>query len=425
MVAGLPNTRSAERRVVITGMGVIAPNGCTLDNFWSSIRDGRSPAGPLTRFQLGDSPTHVACEVQDFDGGKFMDPKIARRLDRSILFGVSAAKLAVADAGLDFAALDPDRTGVVEATSVSNNETAARAEAAFAARGYKGVSLFAMINGYAGGGSGEISLNIGARGHAITLSTGSASGNDVMGYALRMIQNDEVDVMVAGGAEAPIIPSIWGTFCHANVMTRFRGDPAQAMRPFDASRDGFLLGEGGAFLVLEELAHALSRNAKIYGEILSHGRACEAYHPVAPHPDGIGILRAMEKAVRTAGIDLSDIDYVNAHGTATMTNDVVESKAIRKFFGTRTQRLAVSSTKPVTGHTMAAAGAMETLVCALSLHHQVIPPTINLREAAAECTLDYVSGGARPFPIRVAMNLSSGFGGKNACLLLRHYQKGA
>lgn len=418
-------TGGPQRRVVITGMGVIAPNGCTLDKFWTTIRNGESAAGPLTRFPAGDSPTHIACEVQDFDGGNYMDPKIARRLDRSILFGVGAAKLAVADAGLDFGKIDPDRVGVVEATSVGNNETAARAEEAFAARGYRGVSLFAMINGYSGGGSGEISLNIGARGHAITISTGSASGNDVIGYGLRMIQSDEVDVMVAGGAEAPIIPSIWGTFCHGKVMTRLPGDPKQAMRPFDESRDGFLLGEGSAFVVLEELTHALSRGAKIYGEILGHGRACESYHPVAPHPDGIGILRAMEKAMRAADIDVSQIDYVNAHGTATATNDVVETKAIRKFFGTHTQRLAVSSTKPVTGHLLAAAGALETVVCALAIHHQTIPPTINLRQPAADCTLDYVSAGPRPYPIRVAMNISSGFGGKNACLLVSQFKKGA
>lgn len=416
-------TSEQHRRVVITGMGVIAPNGCTLDTFWTTIRNGESAAGPLTRFPLGDSPTLVACEVQNFDGGNYMDPKIARRLDRSILFGVGAAKMAVADAGLDFEAIDPDRTGVAEATSVSNNETAARAEEAFAAKGYRGVSLFAMINGYAGGGSGEISLNIGARGHAITISTGSASGNDVIGYSLRMIQSDEVDIMVAGGAEAPIIPSIWGTFCHAKVMTKLPGDPKQSMRPFDESRDGFLLGEGSAFVVLEELTHALSRGAKIYGEILGHGRACEAYHPVAPHPDGIGILRAMQKAMRAANIDVSQIDYVNAHGTATAANDVVETLALRKIFGAHTQRLAVSSTKPITGHLMAAAGAMETVVCALAIHHQIIPPTINLRQPAVGCTLDYVSAGPRPYPIRVAMNLSSGFGGKNACLLLGQFKR--
>lgn len=412
---------SEHRRVVVTGIGVIAPNGCTLESFWESIRDGKSAAGPLTRFASDNSPVRVACEVQDFDGARYMDPKMAKRLDRSILYGVAAADLAVADAQIDFTKVDPDRTGVVEATSVSNNETAARAEEAYAARGYRGVSLFAMINGYSGGGSGEISLKIGAKGHAITLSTGSASGNDVMGYALGMIQNDEVDVMVAGGAEAPIIPSIWGTFCQGKVMSRFAGDPRQAMRPFDRARDGFVLGEGSAFLVLEELAHALSRGARIYAEVLGHGRACEAYHPVAPHPEGIGVIRAMEKAVRQAKLQTSEIDYINAHGTATEANDFVETKAIRRLFGAEAHRLAVTSTKPVTGHLMAAAGALESAVCVLAVHHQVIPPTMNLREPAAGCDLDYVPCRPRPYPIRTAMNLSCGFGGKNACLLIGRF----
>ncbi|HEX8372261.1 MAG TPA: beta-ketoacyl-[acyl-carrier-protein] synthase family protein [Chthoniobacterales bacterium] len=410
-----------QRRVVITGMGVVAPNGTTLETFWTSVRDAQSAAGPLTRFPSTGAPVKIACEITDFRADKYMDAKIARRLDRSILYGIAAAHLAVANSGLEISKLDPDRVGVIEATSVSNNETAARAEEAYAAKGYRGVSLFAMINGYSGGGSGEISLHLGARGHAVTMSTGSASGNDVMGYAMSMISNDEVDAVVVGGAEAPIIPSIWGTFCQGRVMTRIQGDPKQTMRPFDRTRDGFILGEGAAFLVFEELTHALSRGAMIYAEVLGHGRACESYHPVAPQPDGIGIIRAMEKALRNSGIDLEEVDYVNAHGTATEANDLVESKAIQKFFGGYTRRLAVSSTKPITGHLMAAAGAVETVVCALVTHHQVIPPTANLRNPEAGMNLDFVPLLARPYPVRAVMNLSSGFGGKNACLLMRRF----
>jgi 3-oxoacyl-[acyl-carrier-protein] synthase II len=359
--------------------------------------------------------------VRDFDPAESIDAKAARRLDRSLLFAVVASVRAAADAGIDCAAMDPDRVGVVEGTSVSNNETAARAEEEFAARGYRGVSLHAMINGYSGGGSGEIALKLGVRGHAITLSTGSASGNDVMGYALGMIKNDEVDVMIAGGAEAPIIPSIWGTFCQGKVMTRLPGDPKKAMRPFDMDRNGFTLGEGAAFLVLEEMYHALARGARIYCEVLGHGRACESYHPVAPHPDGIGILRAMDRAVRSARLEKTDIGYINAHGTATEANDRVETAAIKKFFGSHASNLGVSSTKAVTGHLMAAAGAVESAVCALAVHHQTMPPTINLTHPAPGCDLDYVRGLARPYPIEVAMNLSSGFGGKNACLLLGRF----
>lgn len=411
-----------RRRVVITGMGAVAPNGSSLKSFWESIRDGRSAAGPLTRLDLGDVPVKIACEIRDWAPERYMDAKTIRRLERSLQYGVAAAKLALEDSGLDASQIDPDRVGVVEATSVSNNEVAARVDAAVQQRGYKGVSLFAMINGYVGGGSGEITLELGLKGHSITMSTGSASGNDVMGYALNMIENDDADVMIAGGAEAPIITSVYGGFIQGRVMTRNTGDPKQAMRPFDESRDGFVLGEGAGFVVFEELTHALSRGARIYAEVISHGRACEGYHPVAPHPEGVGYVKAMEKAVRRAGIDLSEIDYINAHGTATEQNDLSETRAIKKVFGAHANRMGVSSTKPVTGHLMAAAGAVETIVTALAVHHRTMPPTLNLQRPAPECSLDYIPQVARPYPIRVAMNLSCGFGGKNACLLMRHFE---
>lgn len=410
-----------SRRVVITGLGVVAPNGSDIATFWDSIVAGRSAAGPLTRFPAGTAPVSIACEVRGFAPEKYMSPKIARRLDRSIQFAVAAAHLAVDDSGLDTATLEPDRIGIVEGTTVSNNETAARADEAWRIRGYKGISLFAMINGYSGGGSGEIAIELGIKGHAITLSSGSASGNDVMGYALSMIRSDEADVMIAGGAEAPIIPQIWGTFCQGKVMSTHQGDPCEAMKPFDVARSGFVLGEGAAFVVMEELGHALARGARIYAEVLGHGRSCEAFHPVAVEPQGAGVFKAMEHAVKRSGIDRGEIDYINAHGTATEANDVVETRAIIRFFGKQAQRLAVSSTKPVTGHLMAAAGAVETVITALAVHHQIIPPTANLRVPDPECTLDFVPGKARPYPIRVALNLSSGFGGKNACLALRRW----
>jgi 3-oxoacyl-[acyl-carrier-protein] synthase II len=412
---------TTRRRVVITGLGVIAPNGNNLGDFWRTIRDGRSAAARLTRFPANDAPVRIACEVKDFRPADFMEAKVARRLDRSIQYAIAAAKMAVSDAELDIASLAPDRIGIAEGTTVSNNETAARADEAWRTRGYKGISLFAMINGYSGGGSGEIAIELGVRGHAITLSSGSASGNDVMGYALSMLQNDEADVMIAGGAEAPIIPQIWGTFCQGKVMSRFVGEPREAMKPFDIARSGFVLGEGAGFLVMEELTHALARGARIYAEILAHGRACEAYHPVAPDPSGKGVYLAAQRAMARGGVQLTDVDYVNAHGTATEANDIVETKALKDLFGRYAHRIGVSSTKPVTGHLMAAAGAIETVVTALAIHHQVIPPTANLSVPDPQCDLDYVPRVPRPYPIRVALNLSSGFGGKNSCLALRQW----
>jgi len=410
-----------QRRVVITGLGVVAPNGADIATFWRTILAGESAAGPLTRFPAAGAPVSIACEVRDFAPAKYMEAKVARRLDLSIQFAVAAAQLAVADSALETAKVEPDRIGIVEGTTVSNNETAARASEAWNTRGYKGISLFSMINGYSGGGSGEIAIELGIKGHAITLSSGSASGNDVMGYALSMIRSDEADVMVAGGAEAPIIPQIWGTFCQGKVMSTHQGDPREAMKPFDVARSGFVLGEGAAFVVMEELGHALARGARIYAEVLSHGRACEAYHPVAPEPQGAGVVKAMSHAIARSGVDLGEIDYINAHGTATEANDVVETRGIIRLFGKHARRIAISSTKPVTGHLMAAAGAIETVVTALAVHHQIIPPTANLRVPDPECSLDYVPLQSRPYPIRVALNLSSGFGGKNACLALRRW----
>jgi len=410
-----------RRRIVITGMGVITAASLELDKFWNCVRHGISGGKIMTRFPAGTSPTLIAAQIDNFDPGLYMDAKMARRLDYSHRYGVAAARLAQQDAGIDFRKVDADRVGIVEGSSMSGNEGAVKAEEGFHKRGYKGVGPFALINGYSGAGSGEVAKELGVRGHSITLSSSSASGNDALGYALSMIRHEEVDVMVAGGAEAPIVPHTWGGLCLNQVMSRRNDTPQGAMRPFDKTRDGILLGEGAAYLVLEELSYALSRGARIYAEILGHGRSCEAYHPVAPHPDGLGYYRAIQKAIRQAQIDPEEVDYINAHGTATAANDVVETKAIHKFFGSHVHRLAVSSTKPVTGHLLGGAGALETVICALALKHQEIPMTLNHTEPGPGCDLDYVAGRSRPYPIRVAVNLNSGFGGKNSCLILRRY----
>jgi len=279
-----------------------------------------------------------------------------------------------------------------------------------------------MVGGYVGSGSAEIAQSLGSRGHAITCSSSSASGNDVMGYALHMIQHEEIDVMVAGGAEAPLVDTLYFGFAHVRAMTRWQGPPSQGMKPFDVESDGFVMGEGAAYVVLEELTHALSRGARIYAEVVAQSRACEAYHSMAPHPDGWGVARAMDKAMRAGLLDLAEIDYINVHGTGNEPNDIAETRAIKSVFGPRARRIAVSSTKPITGHPLAAAGAIETVVCALAIHRSAIPPTINLTRPFPECDLDYVRDHARPYPVRAAMNLNSGFGGKTSCLILRGYQ---
>ncbi len=411
------------RRVVITGVGVVAANGSDKKTFWESVRDGRSAADFMTRFDVSQIPSKVSAEVRDFKPTDYMDMKVARRLDRALQFSVAAAQLAKKDAGVDFAKMDPDRCGVAEGTSMSNNEAAHATKEAFLKRGYRAVSVSGVISGAAGAGSGEVAHELGVMGHAVTICSSSASGNDAIGYAVNMIRGEDVDVMIAGGAEAPIIESAWGGLCANRVMTRNCDDPKRAMRPFDRLRDGFVLGEGAGYVVLEELSHALSRGANIYAELVAHGRSCEAYHPLAPHPDGIGYYRAMEKALRQGGIQREQVDYINAHGTATPANDAIETKAIKRFFGEHRRRLSVSSSKPVTGHLMGGAGALETIVCALALYHEVIPMTANLTEPDPECDLDYVADRPRPYPLKVVLNLNSGFGGKNSCMVLRRFER--
>lgn len=411
-----------KRRVVITGMGVITPNGRDLTTFWDAIRSGKSAVGKLTRFDASDAPSQLAAEIRDWQPTEYMEAKIAKRFERSLQFGCAAARLAAEDAHLDLASLDPDRCGIVEATSLSNMEAAYRARASLETRGYRSISPSMMISGYVGSGSAEIANQLGLRGHAITCSSSSASGNDVMGYAQQMIQTEDVDVMIAGGAEAPIVDTVYFGFSQSRAMSRWNGPPAEAVKPFDENGDGFVMGEGSAYVVMEELSHALCRRATIYAEVLGHGRSCEAYHPMAPHPDGIGVARAMEKALRKARLDHMAVDYVNVHGTANAVNDVAETRAIKKVFGPQAYRIAVNSTKPITGHSLAAAGAIETVICSLALHHHEIPPTLNLRNPLPDCDLDYVSGRSRPYPLRIALNLNSGFGGKTSCLVLGAYR---
>ena len=283
-------------------------------------------------------------------------------------------------------------------------------------RGYRGAGLGGLLNSHNGAGSAEIACHLGVHGHAVTIGSGSASSNDAIGNALDAIALDRADVMIAGGSEAPLLPVVWASMCVGKVMTRRNSDPERAMRPFDREHDGPLLGEGAAFVILEELEHAKARGARIYCELLAHGRSSEAHHALAPHPEGRGPRAAIREALRRARLDASVVDYVNAHGTATAANDVAESRAIRDALHGRS--VPVSSTKPVTGHLLGAAGALETVICALGIHHQTAPLTLNFDSPAEGCELDYVRKSSRNARIEVALNLSCGFGGANSCLVL-------
>jgi 3-oxoacyl-[acyl-carrier-protein] synthase II len=407
------------RRIVITGMGVVVPNGRDLNSLWRAVVHGQSAVRRVSRFSTDDTPSHMAAEVEAFDPTLYMDRKAAKRLDLCHLYAVAAARLAESDAKIQGSEIDRERIGVAFGTSLGGIESVLASQAGLLQRGYRGAGIGAAINGYSGSGAGEIACQLDIRGHGSEIGSGSASGNDAIGYAIDLLRLGDVDAMLAGGSEAPIFPTVWASLCLSRVMTRSNGRPEESMKPFDCRHDGMVLGEGAAFVVLEELSHARRRGANIYCEVQGHARSSEAHHPMAPHPAGVGPRQAIERSLRRAGIDAREIDYINAHGTATGANDAAESRAIRDALGDHVA--CVSSTKPVTGHLLGAAGAVETVITALAIHHQTAPMTLNFQEAAPGCHLDYVPRESRRRPIRTAINLSCGFGGLNSSLVLRRF----
>lgn len=412
---------SYRRRIVITGIGVIAPNGLTVDTFWDSLLKGTPTAGPVTRFDASSMHSQMACEIRGFDPTRYVEPSKAKRFDLSILYAVAAAKNAVADSGLELSREDMDRVGVVEGTTVSGLENTLREHSKFIERGYKSIQPTRLVNASCGGAASEVSIQIGAECQATTITTACSAGNDALGYAARTIRDDSADIMVVGACEAPIVDGYYAIFSAAGVMSRNNSDPRYAMRPFDRDRDGLVLGEGSGFLIMEELSHALARGARIYCEWLGHGQSADAHHLVSIHPEGKGLRRAMEKAFLDAEIPTDMVDYINAHGSATLQNDVIETKVIKEVFGHHARNLAVSGTKAMTGHLMGATAGLESAICALTIYRQTIPPTGGLVNLAKGCDLDYVPGDARPYPVRVAGSCNAGFGGKNSFILMKRF----
>ncbi len=408
-----------RRRAVITGIGVIAPNGLDRESFWNSVCGPKSAASFIDRFDTTSLPTKVGCLVKDFRPEDYMDPKLAKRLDISYLYAVAAAQQAVWDSKIDLSRLDPDRIGVIEGTSIGGLNSSLVCHDTYNTKGYRNISPFTLINAYTGGGSSEIALALGISGHATTICTACASGTDAIGHALDSILDDDTDIMIAGATEAPMIPGYWGIFCASKSMSRETEIPARAMRPFNADRDGFILGEGAAFLVIEELSYALERGATIYAEIVGYGRSCDSFHSVAQHPKGRGAYRSLDKALRRARMHPTEVDYINVHGSATPSNDVIETIAIKHVFGSHARKLQISATKPVTGHLAGAAGGIESAICVLAIKTKTIPPTMNLNDPDAECDLDYVPHNSRSYPVNVAINMNAGFGGKNACIIFK------
>jgi 3-oxoacyl-[acyl-carrier-protein] synthase II len=413
-----------NRRIVITGIGVITPCGTTVTQFWDAVLEGKPTSAPLTRFDTSRLSCHLGSEIRGFEPDKFLPASKAKRVDRSVQYAVAASKCAIADAGLDLAKLSPDRVGVVEGTSVSGLEKQMEASVRYAEKGPSGVLPTHVVSAFAGGASSEVALELGVHCQATAICTACSAGNDALGYAARTIRDDIADVMIVGATEAPLVPSYYALFASTGAMSRHDGDPRLAMRPFDKDRCGFVIGEGAAFFVVEELVHAVARGARIYCEWVGHGQSCDAHSPIALHPEGRGLRRAIERALYTAQIPLDRVQYVNAHGSATESNDRIESAVLHKVFGSHARRLTVSATKPVTGHLMGATAAVEAAICALSIYHRVMPPTPNLEHPGEGCDLDYAASGARPAPVEAALNLNVGFGGKASAILLRRFPGG-
>ncbi|WP_042349508.1 beta-ketoacyl-ACP synthase II [Bacillus massiliigorillae] len=411
-----------KRRVVVTGVGAVTPLGNNVETSWDNIKKGVSGVGPLTRLNSDEYPAKVAAEVKDFSIAEYVDRKEARKMDRFTHYAVAAAKMAVEDAKLEINDDNANRVGVWIGSGIGGMETFESQYETFLNRGYRRVSPFFVPMMIPDMAAGQVSIYLGARGVNSCTVTACATGTNSIGDAFKVIQRGDADAMVTGGTEAPITKMSVAGFC-ANTALSTNPDPNTASRPFDANRDGFIIGEGAGIVVLEELEHALARGANIYAEVVGYGSTGDAYHITAPAPGGEGGARAMKIAVEDGGLKPEDIDYINAHGTSTPYNDKYETMAIKEVFGDHAYDLAVSSTKSMTGHLLGAAGGIEAIFTVLAIKESILPPTINLETPDPECDLDYVSTGARPKEIRAALSNSLGFGGHNATLAFKKFEK--
>ncbi len=411
-----------KRRVVVTGVGVLSPIGNDRETFWNRLIRGESGIGPVTRFDPSNFPTQIAGEVKDFDPLDYMERKEARRMDRFVQFAVAATKMALQDAALDMEKEDPNRVGVYIGSGIGGLATWEEQHKVLLNKGPRRVSPFFIPMMIANMAAGQVSIMTGAKGPTSAAISACATGTHSIGDAFKIIQRGDADVMIAGGAEATITPMAFAGFCAARAMSTRNEEPQKASRPFDKERDGFVMGEGAGVLILESLEHAEKRGASIIAELAGYGMSSDAHHLTAPAPEGEGACRAMQQAMKDAGLSPEEIDYINAHGTSTDLNDKFETMAIKNAFGEHAQRLAVSSNKSMIGHLLGAAGGVEAIATALTVKTGMIPPTINLETPDPECDLDYVPNQARESKVRAALSNSLGFGGHNATLLFKSYE---
>ncbi|MGR0118912.1 beta-ketoacyl-ACP synthase II [Bacillus halotolerans] len=411
----------SKKRVVVTGLGALSPLGNDVDTSWNNAINGVSGIGPITRVDSEEYPAKVAAELKDFNVEDYMDKKEARKMDRFTQYAVVAAKMAVEDSGLEITDEIAPRVGVWVGSGIGGLETLESQFEIFLTKGPRRVSPFFVPMMIPDMATGQISIALGAKGVNSCTVTACATGTNSIGDAFKVIQRGDADAMITGGTEAPLTRMSFAGFS-ANKALSTNPDPKTASRPFDKNRDGFVMGEGAGIIVLEELEHALARGAKIYGEIVGYGSTGDAYHITAPAQDGEGGARAMQEAIKDAGIAPEEIDYINAHGTSTYYNDKYETMAIKTVFGEHAYKLAVSSTKSMTGHLLGAAGGIEAIFSILAIKEGMIPPTINIETPDEECDLDYVPDEARRQDLSYVLSNSLGFGGHNATLIFKKYQ---
>jgi len=411
-----------DRRVVVTGLGVVTPLGHDLETFWKNLISGQCGIDRITAFDATAFDTKIAGEVRNFDPAPaFPSPKDVRRTDRYSQFGVHAAWSALKDSGADLDKLDRDEIGVIIGSGIGGLETTSAQIKILHERGPGRLSPFMIPMLISNMASGLFSMYQNLRGPNFATCSACATANHAIGEAWRTIKMGEAKMMFAGGAEAAIVPIGIGGFCAMKAMSTRNDDPKHSSRPFDKDRDGFVMGEGAGVIVLEELEHAKKRGAKIYCELAGYGNTADAYHLTAPSPNGEGASRCMKMALRNGGLNIEDISYINAHGTSTPQGDVCETQAIKAVFAERAKKIAVSSTKGATGHMLGAAGAVEMTVCALAIKHGIVPPTINLQNPDPECDLDYVPNAAREMKVNAIINNSFGFGGHNASIAAKKF----
>ena len=411
---------SQPRRVVVTGIGTISALGHTLGDFWGSLTKGRSGIARVTRFDPTDFPSKVGAEVRDFDPGKYMDPKEAKRNDRYTQLAVAASRLAIEDAKVDPAKLVPERFGVIIGSGIGGMETIENQSRVLFERGPGRVSPFTIPSLIANIAAGVVAIEFKAKSVNFGVVSACASGSHALGEALRHIRDGHADIMLSGGSEAAITRLGYAGFCNMKAMsTDFNDTPEKASRPFDKLRDGFVMGEGAGVLVIETLEHAQARGARIYCELAGYGATCDAYHITGQDQEGKGLALCLDRALAEAGVKKEEVGYINAHGTSTPINDRCETLAIKRTFGDHARALSISSTKSMTGHLLGAAGGVEAAVCCLAIHHGVIPPTINYENPDPDCDLDYTPNAARQRKVDVAVSNNLGFGGHNASLVFR------